>query len=552
MNFLHLTRASFFLLLILALASALRIGRADYGFPGLFVSNDEAIFHQSALNMLSQRTPFTLGNYGPLGSYTQIPFLLLSYLVLFLTGKVSSTSDMEHLLLTQEGYLLFIPRIISALFGVLTVIVVYKISKLLFKSTNSALWSAFFVAVSFNLVHISHLSRPWSEAIFFSLLSILFCLKGIKSFYHSKINIILTYIFSAISFGFHQISGIVILFVLLLNIFSKKRGLLKINLVGLMIALALMLLFNYLSLGGDFFTVLKPENRTVGLIYLPDSANPADIWRFITSLDSVPKVFVDLVLTDGVIVLLALSFFLKKENLKKELILILAFILFNLFLVLTIFPPFVRYFLIGFSILPIFAGYQLSMLSKKVPKIFVVLIVFLSIFNSVYWNFLIHRVPTFEQARLWVEKTIPSNQMVFITERRDSSFVPSKRAADIIRETIPGYYLNSSKAIGYSYPANVRDVLYVETFKKGSKAANVKYALGKVKTDFIIDTYRNESTRLLNMQSGIKLKLIKEFSPTPGYMYTGTLPILWFDAPYVFPLFVLQRPGQYIDVLRVE
>src|SRR3990167_1960691 len=82
----------YILLAIITIGFLLRINNLTIGFPILFISNDEAIYHQSALNMLAAKTPFTIGNYGPLGAYIQIPFLLLAFAVFFLTGRVNSVS----------------------------------------------------------------------------------------------------------------------------------------------------------------------------------------------------------------------------------------------------------------------------------------------------------------------------------------------------------------------------------------------------------------------------------------------------------------------------
>src|SRR3989344_1700674 len=106
MNFLKNIPSKYFLLFIVIVGFLLRINNLTIGFPQLFVSNDEAIYHQSALNMLANKTPFTLGNYGPLGAYLQIPLILLASAVLFITGQIHSIKDLELLLVTQEGYML--------------------------------------------------------------------------------------------------------------------------------------------------------------------------------------------------------------------------------------------------------------------------------------------------------------------------------------------------------------------------------------------------------------------------------------------------------------
>src|SRR3989344_3494155 len=127
MNLLKNIPSKYILLYIVIIGFLLRVNNLMIGFPQLFVSNDEAIYHLSALNMIANKTLFTIGNYGPLGAYIQIPFLGLASFVMFFTGKIHSVGDLEFLLLTQEGYMLFIPRVISAMFGILSIIVLYKI-----------------------------------------------------------------------------------------------------------------------------------------------------------------------------------------------------------------------------------------------------------------------------------------------------------------------------------------------------------------------------------------------------------------------------------------
>src|SRR3989344_7265903 len=92
-------KTSYLLLLIITFGLLLRVNNLTIGFPGLFLSNDEAILHQSALNMLANKTPFTIGNYGPLGSYIQIPFLVLAYITMRLAGIVNNLKELEFLLL---------------------------------------------------------------------------------------------------------------------------------------------------------------------------------------------------------------------------------------------------------------------------------------------------------------------------------------------------------------------------------------------------------------------------------------------------------------------
>ncbi len=203
-NFFRNIPSKYILLLIVVLGFLLRVNNLTIGFPVLYSSNDEAVYHLSALNMIANKTPFALGNYGPLGSYTQIPFLFLSLFIFLVTGKINSVSGFEFLVVTHEGYFLFIPRIISALFGTLTILAAYKLSKELFGKKEVALFSALLTALSFNLVHISHLARSWSPAIFFAMAAVIFAVKAVKNQSQYQRLIIYSLIACAISFGFHQ------------------------------------------------------------------------------------------------------------------------------------------------------------------------------------------------------------------------------------------------------------------------------------------------------------------------------------------------------------
>lgn len=538
------------LLLILLLGLLLRINRLEIGFPGLFVSNDEAIYHQSALNMLANRTVFTIGNYGPLGSYVQIPFLILAYLAMLLTGTVSNIKGMEYILLTQEGYLLFIPRAISALFGVLSVLVIYKLSKELFKEPKAALWSAFFAAVSFNLVHVSHLARAWSPAAFFSLLSLYFAIKSVNSA-RGKL-IVLSFASAAMAFGFHQLSGLMILLIISIGMLHVKIIKWRFLSAGFALWAILIILFNFLSLQGNFWTALAVGGPTsTGLTLFPKDPLNLNGWvEFFGKRINFFKVILDLITTDGVLVLLALAFVLTKKIHSKIHRLVWLYITFNFVLISVVFPPFIRYFLIGFSFLPIYAGYTFNYFLKLKPNMFIVVgLITLALFNSIYWNVVLTRQATFEQMTDWVEKNIQPTETILISHRRNFPFVPSKKSADFTRISLPGYYARSTEVIGDTYPPNVRDVIYLEPLGLANMAG-VKRVLDQMPVKYVMTSYYALNGRLPLEQEG--LKPVAHFSPTGEIVYRDKIPEALFDAPYFMPLFKLFRAGPYIDVFKVE
>ncbi len=125
---------SLIVIFIFILGFLLRIGNPSYASPVLYAMSDEASNYMSALYMLSQKTLVTKAAvYPPLGAYVILPFLLLSFLLSILTGQYNNIEDLKFFLITHEGYYLFIPRIIAGIFGSLTILIIYLISKELFQ-----------------------------------------------------------------------------------------------------------------------------------------------------------------------------------------------------------------------------------------------------------------------------------------------------------------------------------------------------------------------------------------------------------------------------------
>lgn len=559
MNLLSMSFGKKLLLLIIIVGFLLRVNNLAIGFPILFLYNDEAIYHQSALNVIASKTLFTLGNYGPLGSYIQVPFILIAFVTMLVDGSIASPHDFELLLTTQEGYLLFIPRVISAFFGTLGIIAIYKITQELFKNKQASLWASLLFAVSFNLVHIAHQARAWSPAIFLALISVLFALKSVRAG-SKKSSTLLAYLFAAFAFGFHQIAGIIIVCILLLRFFSLKKKVSffgsKLDIFGFIAWALMVLIFNFLSLGTNLLSVFTPNDTHVGLIYLPtDSQNLLDFLFKLLAQNNFIKILSDLFLTDPVIFILALPFFFL-HKMSRVILPLLIFLSLNFLIMSLIFPPFLRYLLLSISILPIFAGYTISCLLKSLKigfgSVVGLLLLILASFNSIYWNFLISQEPTFDQVRKWVDITIPPKTPIVITSRRNFSWVPAYSSSEIIRSFESGYYLRASTLTGDSFPPNVRNVFDSSRVHGISKEEQVNNALKIHSAEYIVDWYYGTYDRLLNQKIDKNISLIAHFSPTPGHVSNDKLPETMFDAPYNFPFFKVDRPGPYFDVLKVE
>lgn len=551
MTFLKSIPAKYLLLLVIILGFGLRATNLTAGFPILYISNDEAVYHLSALNMIADKTPFTIGNYGPLGAYLQIPFLLLAYLVFLVTGKVENVSDFEFLIVTHEGYFLFIPRVISALFGTLVIIAAYLISKELFKRREVAIFSAIVSAISFNMVHISHLARSWSPAIFFSMIAVLFAIRATTTLREYQKLAAVAVVFSAISFGFHQFGGLSIILVGLILASAKLKftTFLKRTIPCIALFSVLVLIFNSLSLGSNVLDILNPYDKHNSTELVSITGDLATIYQ------NAGLFLKNLFLTDYVIVILFIIFFL--TNLKHKGIFrsFIIFTFFNLLLAILIFPPFVvRYFLIAFAFLPIFAGFGLNEVYKKTGStVVVLLIILIASFNSIYFNFLIARVGTFNQVRDWLDSHVPSTTPIIATTHRNLGYVPNATATSEIRKTNEGFYGRAAELVGDGYAHNVRYIIYANQFASlgQTKDDYVQRALDLYDAKIIVDSYLSADNRLLNMQRATKFNLLAHFSPTDGQVLQKPIPETFFDSATVFPLFVLKRPGPYFDVLEI-
>lgn len=548
MNLLKISQTKFLLLLIVCLAFSLRIINLTVGFPGLFVSNDEAILHMSALNMIANKTIFTLGNYGPLGSYVQLPFIALGSFVLLLSGKIHSVADLQYLLLTQEGYFIFIPRVISALFGTLIVLSTFRLSSSIFGKKQLALWSSFFAAVSFNLVHISHLARSLSPAIFFATLTVLFSVHCVKESRSDFKNTLLAFGFAAVAFGFHQVVGMIVLVPILISIRkipSKRLA------ESFLFWLFLIFILNFLSLGDKFNQVFRPNN-SLGLLLIrtPSFWLHQNTYEISALLFENVKLFWELILTDGLIFLLAIVGFLKVVE-KRIKYAFSSYFLLGLFFSIFVFPPILRYSLQLIVFLPVFAGAGVYYLLKKSGRLTIFFIIFLASFNSIYWDAVLTRESTFTQMRRWVDNNIPVETPTAVTFYRMVGYTPSFDAAQLIRNFKPGYYQRSSNILkSGNYPYNVRNIVYLENFGRDSKRDNLTEGLRVFPAEYVIDGYYKDSDRVLSMTNN--LELVAHFSPTGDAISGDRIPEMFQDAPESLPLFKLERPGIYFDVLRVK
>lgn len=538
-------------LLLLALFAGLllRAGNPTFGSPSLFISNDEAIAHLSALNMLAEKTPVSIANYTPLGAYLQIPFLIASFAAMRIFGLVSSISDFELFLLTHEGYFLFIPRLISAFFGTLTILVIYKIGLKLFDNRQSAIISAFLTAVSFNLVHISHFGRPWAAALFFFSLSIFYILQ-----YKSTA----AYFTLAFSFGFHQagLLGAPIIFWL-----TKKRFGLE-NLIRIAIFMLIIAFLSLLTLRTGFINSIERNQSFLKVGKLAADILIGSPNLFDSAIKSIKENLLiffttNFLVTDGIIFLFAVFGILicLKQGFQKALIFyILGYFIFaSLF-----FHPLPRYLLPIFLVSIPFAAYGLNSILRK-RKIFLILIIIASGFNSFWWNYLYFKTPTFIQAHNWINENVPNNIPIAYLGGRYQTFTPNREAVKIVGELNPQYHERLGSILPDDYTDNVRNIVYTYNFSGKDKLEKYLNSRKVYRAEYVVDYYFDSSDRIYQKEPAL-FDVIVQFNPVRNGEKAG-IPEPLFDATWNFSyndsrpkvsMYSLSNAGPYVDILKVK
>jgi len=167
------------LVILLGAASIIRVVNAKFGYPTLYVVPDEAFLYLDALEMLAQANLRSFSQYPPLASYILLPFIAFAYLFWRLSGTFTSLDQFKFYLLTHEGALLFIPRLVSAVFGIGTLIITYKLGRLLFPRNRSvAMWATALLTFSITHLQFSHLAKPLMGSLFFSWLGLYYLVKS--------------------------------------------------------------------------------------------------------------------------------------------------------------------------------------------------------------------------------------------------------------------------------------------------------------------------------------------------------------------------------------
>lgn len=540
----NLPKQKILLLLTVSLAFLLRAQNPTFGSPSLFYSNDEAIAHITALNMISTRSLVSIANYTPLAAYMQLPLVGITFLIGLAGSYIDSIEEFRKLILTHEGYLLFIPRLISICFGTLSVIAMYKFSELLFSDRRVSAISAFLMATSFTFVHISTTGRPWSVAVFFILAFLVYAVKE---------NLTKALLTAVLAYASHQIAIFLIPIWFLLNNLKQKKKLLSIIFLIVTFALLNSLtpsvnLKDSISSGASF---LRSDGVVASLIsgdFAFSSLNET------ISGNLVPNFLSVLILSDFAIFVGGLAgIYINRKKLFAQRVFLFVV---GYFLFASLFFHLVTRYLIPVLILLI--PFSASFISNLRPKTLLIAILFAASVNSVYWNTLFIKNSTTQNAMQWINENISGDAVLFYTGGRYQAFVPSYEMINVIRKVDESSYKRLEALKLSSNSDNVKNILYTGQLPGPNKFTKLENSLLLIKPDYIVDYYYTPNDSLLKNYSD-RFSLIKSFWPTNKL--DQLIPEFYFEAGYNFDpyspfprtsMYSISTPGPYVDILVLK
>lgn len=548
------------LVFIIFVGLLLRIFNPTFGYPVLYVVADEVSNYMSAFNMITNKTLVSLtSQYTPFGSYIQIPFFLLTFVFMLVAGKVHSIGGFEFFLTTHEGALLFIPRLISGIFGTLTIPLTYLTAKELFpKNKRIHLWSTLLFAFSLNHIQLSHLGKPWTPSLFFYMLSILFLVKSVIRKRKTSFYIILASFFIILSFGFLQIAFYALMLFIITRLLHQKGDSLssqenKWSLLGIVIvSLTSLILVN--------LTKYKP---TIDFLFYINPAKHSSIFSLLTSIiknNNFIFFVKQLLTTESVLFLFAIPAFFLRKAWKKPLLGITIYIIIYFSIATFLFWKASRYLLPITITLPFYAAMNIDYFEKQIKspalKLFYTLILlFFIIFLPLLWNWRFMQKPTFIQAKEWIDKEIPPDIPIASNSIRYSAFVPDLKTIEILQQQNPQAYVKLKKYLKPEfYPENVRNIFYMEKFI-GRDLSKVNNFIDNYSIQYVINYYWNPEENLLNKLHNDRLFLLKRFSPVNKRGLLNKISNLYSTMadPDAFTLLLnIERPGPYVEILKIK
>ncbi|MFH0892336.1 MAG: glycosyltransferase family 39 protein [Candidatus Falkowbacteria bacterium] len=491
------------------------------------------------------------------------PVLALRLLYLMLINDLNSVKDLyDFLIVNGMGHVYIVGRWFAIFFGAVTILLVYKTAKFIFKNRVSGYLAAAAYAVSPALVAMAHWGKVHTAMVFFILLSQYFALiyeenKKIKFFYLSVLA-------SALSIGVHQLGVTSIIFPLAALAFNWRKLNIKIIGKSFMIALFAILFFYLPNIKGleNMFvrdTGRIADNGFLGMYPTHGFERFTYIWHDSFSVESI---FVILF----IVIMLFQGRMLWKNMLTRYILIGLAF---NYFLMSTVFaaPSVIRMMLTFLTLVIILsAGYFASFIYRlSINKKIILFIFFIMLLPDIYFSYKWNRMLdayTRNETVEWLKENLKSDENVYSFDL----YIDAPFSYEAAKWQIEKNGLTDSKKVNYilahkeEYREKGVNLMYDMGFKRLEELAgeNTKYLVfaywesGEREKRYDIPTKEGINKVIGEVEKHHELRLAKTFYPTDNKSLIQSGVDDYLNNPInLLPLIYLDKCGPTVEVYEV-
>ncbi len=207
------------LLLILLAGLALRLYGIHYGLPHLYDSDEPDIVHRSIVILATRDfNPHWFGHPGTPAIYLVSALYAVLYIAGFVAGAFANTADFRVLYYTDPTLFYLSGRILFALIGTSTVLLLYSVARRLF-NPRTGLIAAAFLALSPLHVYYSKLIRSDILMTFLVLVTFRFCLQILER--RTWSSYALTGFFAGLSIATKYPSAILLVSIITAYVFNR-------------------------------------------------------------------------------------------------------------------------------------------------------------------------------------------------------------------------------------------------------------------------------------------------------------------------------------------
>lgn len=572
-NFFEKIRNNIFIFLIILSSFLISIIGVDYGLPFVLVSDEESLVG-GALRMfeLKQIFPiFEMEKFKILNYPTLLPYLYVLSLLPFIGGVFFLNGSPDQL----ELSLLFFmnidsvwlhTRVISEIFAVLTTVVIYRISRLIFEEELSVIVSTSLFTFEYYHYFLAHFSRHWSATVFFIWLSVLFCME----IYYKNNNKYYNYLGVSTGLGFatSYIGSLGLIPIFFIQYIKQNKNSFK----------------SYFSP-----TFMKLGAIVLGIVLVTIIINPISILRYVNPegilpthhdkslsgfIGTVAFYMKTLFYADPVILIfsfisvLALMFYARYNVM---LICVISFISYLAFLYIFL-PNEDRYIMPILPVLCLLGAYSFEVIGnnriKKVVTILFVVAMIYPVTISIKMSSLLATDDTRIQATKWLKKNI--DKETIIIDSPTFYLVPTKTYIAVQKKLYNGKQNKFFNIVEKIYAKNIEHTMLglkrtfnvvnlnenYYSYVKKANIENIKDHIDINKFLYYVTEYRSDEHRSLLYQELIKsglLELVKVFSPSPKrggippYLHSTTI-VNGFNTK----LFQFDRLGPLIYVYKIK